>query len=288
MKVKTNLDRQKAVIFLVMTAILWSLGGMLIKLIEWNPMAIAGMRSAIAAIVLLIFLRRPNFTWSFPQIGGAIAYAGTVTLFVTANKLTTATNAVLLQYTAPIYIALFSKWFLGEKTTRLDWITIIAVLAGMVLFFLDELTTGNLVGNICAIASSITFAWLALFMRKQKSGSPLESILLGNILAGLIGLPFMFESNPSYSSWLGLILLGVVQLGIPYILYSKAIKHVTALEAMLIPTLEPVLNPIWVLISVGEIPGKWALAGGLIVLASVTIRGIITIFNSRSYSTQKL
>jgi drug/metabolite transporter (DMT)-like permease len=271
-------ERYKAIGFLIVTAILWSSAGLLLKMISWNPIAIAGMRSAIAAIVLLAFLRRPHITWSSAQIGGAIAYTVTVILFVSANKLTTAANAILLQYTSPIYVALFGTWFLGERATWLDWITIFAVIGGMVLFFLDDLTTGGFWGNVCAISSGVTFACLVLFMRKQKNDSPLESIFLGNILTALVGLPFMFKAMPSASSWVGLILSGVLQLGLSHVLYSAAIKHVAALEAILISVIEPILNPLWVLLIMGEAPGPWALVGGLIVLASVTIRYVVTAF----------
>jgi len=269
-------ERHQAIGFLVVTAILWSSAGLLIKMISWNPIAIAGMRSAIATLVLLVFLRRPHLTWSSAQIGGALAYTVTVILFVLANKLTTAANAILLQYTSPIFVALFGAWFLGERATRLDWTTIFVVMGGMVLFFLDDLTTGGLWGNVCAIASGVTFACFVLFMRKQKNDSPLESVFLGNILTALIGFPFMFEAVPSASSWVGLILAGVIQLGLSQVLYAAAIKHVAALEAILIAVIEPILNPIWVLLVMGEAPGPWASLGGFIVLVSVTIRYVVT------------
>ena len=268
-------EQYKAIGFLIVTAILWSSAGLLLKMISWNPIAIAGMRSAIGAIVLLAFLRRPHITWSSAQIGGAIAYAVTVILFVSANKLTTAANAILLQYTSPIYVALFGAWFLRERATRLAWVIILIVMGGMVLFFLDDLTTGGFWGNVCAISSGVTFACFVLFMRKQKDDSPVESVLLGNILTALVGLPFMFEAIPNASSWIGLVLLGVFQLGLSHALYATAIKHVTALEAILIPVIEPILNPLWVLLIVGETPGPWAFLGGLIILFSVTVRCVV-------------
>jgi drug/metabolite transporter (DMT)-like permease len=268
-------ERVQAIGFLIATAILWSSAGLLIKMISWNPIAIAGMRSAIATLVLLVFLRRPHLTWSSAQIGGAVAFAATVILFVLANKLTTAANAILLQYTSPIFAALLGAWFLGERATRLDWTTIFVVIGGMTLFFLDDLTTGGLWGNVCAVASGVTFACFVLFMRKQKNDSPLESVFLGNILTALIGLPFMFQAMPSPSSWVGLVLSGVLQLGLSHVLYATAIKHVTALEAILIAVVEPILNPVWVLLVMGETPGPWALLGGFVVLASVTIRYVV-------------
>ena len=273
-------EQYKAIGFLIVTAILWSSAGLLLKMISWNPIAIAGMRSAIAAIVLLAFLRRPHMTWSSAQIGGAIAYTVTVILFVSANKLTTAANAILLQYTSPIYVALFGVWFLGERVTRLDWITILVVMGGMVLFFLDDLTTGGFWGNVCAISSGVTFACFVIFMRKQKNDSPLESVFLGNILTALIGFPFMFQTVPTASGWVGLILAGVIQLGLSQVLYAAAIKHVAALEAILISVIEPILNPLWVLLVLGEAPGPWAFLGGFIVLVSVTIRYVVTALRS--------
>jgi len=269
--------RHKAIVFLALSAILWSFGGLFIKLVSWNPMAIAGLRSFIAVLVLLAYVRHPRFTWSFPQMGGAIAYAVTVTLFVLATKLTTAANAILLQYTAPIYVALLGAWFLGERAEWFDWIIILILIGGIALFFLDHLTVGNLLGNGFAILSGISFACLVLFLRKQKDESPIGSIILGNLLTGLVGLPFMFESMPGALSWAGLLFLGVVQLGLSYVLYSEAIKHSTALEAILIPGIEPILNPIWVFLILGERPGKWALIGGFIVLISVTLRSLIAI-----------
>jgi drug/metabolite transporter (DMT)-like permease len=251
---------------------LWSLGGLLIKWVEWNPLAISGARSAIAAALILAVVRRPRITWSVAQVGGAMAYAATVILFVAATKLTTAANAILLQYTSPVYAALFGWWFLGERVTWGDWITIAVVIGGMLLFFLDRLTVGGMWGNVLALASGITFAGMATLLRKQKDGSPLESVLMGNILTALIGLPFMFQGAPGGSTWVGLILLGVFQLGLSYVLYSEAVKHITALEAILVPVVEPLLNPIWVLLVLHETPGRWAILGGVIVLSAVTGR----------------
>ncbi len=269
--------RYRAILFLLLSAILWSSGGLFIKLVSWNPVAISGLRSFISALVLLAYVRHPHFTWSFPQIGGTIAYAVTVTLFVVATKLTTAANAILLQYTAPVYVAFLGSWILKERVLWFDWLYCMTVIGGMTLFFLDHLAPGSLLGNLCAILSGFSFAVFVLFMRKQKNESPVETVLLGNLLSGLVGLPFMFGSMPSAPSWLGLIFLGVVQLGLSYVLYSEAIKHVTALEAILIPGIEPILNPIWVFLMLGEKPGKWALVGGFVVLMSVTIRSLIAV-----------
>jgi drug/metabolite transporter (DMT)-like permease len=275
MRAESRQIHYRAVGFIFVAAVLWSLGGLLIKQVDWNPVAIAGMRSAIAALFMVRFVRWSRITWSPIQIGGAVAYAGTVILFVVANKLTTAANTILLQYTAPIYVAMFGAWFLREKTSALDWITTAVVLGGISLFFLDTLTAQGLWGNVCAILSGLCFGWMFLFLRKQKAESPLESVFLGNVLAALVCCPLMFRSMPDGRSWLILLLLGSVQLALPYILIAWAIKRVTAIEAVLITAIEPILNPIWVLLVIGEKPGPWAVLGGAIVLVSVTVRSVL-------------
>ena len=264
---------RRALLLLLLTAVLWSLGGVLIKWVNWNPVAIAGIRSLIgAALIGTAFHRELRFTWTFNQIGGAVAYAGTVVLFVIANKLTTAANAILLQYTAPVYVALFSPWFLGEQADRRDWLTLLVMLGGMALFFMDELSFDGYLGNSIALVSGLCFAWLTLFLRRQKDSSSLPSLFLGNLLAGVIGLPFMFQSMPDLSSCVGLLVMGVVQLGLPYILYALALRHVRAVEGILVPMIEPVLNPVWVFLMMGEKPSPWAIVGGAMILGAVLFR----------------
>jgi drug/metabolite transporter (DMT)-like permease len=267
--------RQKAVILLIMTAVLWSTGGLLIKWVAWHTLAIAGMRSAIAAAFLLLVLRRPQFTWSGAQIGGGLVYAVSVLGFVVATKLTTAANAILLTYTAPISVALLSAWFLQEQVTGVDWLTILVVTGGMGLFFLDHLTITGFWGNICAILGGNAFAWVVLCLRKQKSDSLLETVLLGNLIAAVAGAPFMFRALPDVSGWIALVLAGTVQIGLAFVLYVRAIKNVSAVEAILIPVIEPVLNPLWVLLLIGEVPGLWATIGGAVVVLSLTVRGLV-------------
>lgn len=284
-------EKIKYIGFLAGAAILWSLGGILIKLVTWNPIAIAGMRSAIAACMMLFILKKPSITkWSKPKIGGTIAYVCTVMLFVTANKMTTAANAILLQYTAPIYVALFGAWLLKEKTKVSDWVTIFFVFSGMILFFIDKVGPGKMMGNLLAILSGFSFGIQVVFMRMQKDASPVESVFWGNVLTAIISIPFMFQSLPDLKSWGGLLLLGVFQLGFSYLLYAAAIKHVSALEAILIPIIEPILNPIWVFLIVGETPGKWALVGGAIVVLSVTGRYVLQSIKQTSLirTTRKL
>ena len=283
MRTMKNAAHTRAVGLMAAAALCWSLGGLLIKSVAWPPLAVAGGRGFIAAAFLAVFAPRFRFTWSAAQIGGAVAYAATTILFVTATKLTTAANAILLQYTAPVWIALFGAWFLGERATRADWLTIAILFCGMGLFFCDDLRLAGLAGNLIALASGVAFASMTLLLRKQKDTSAEESIFLGNLLAGVVGLPFMFSAQtfPSVRGWIALALLGVVQLGVSYLLYARAIRHITALEAVLIPVIEPILNPIWVLLALGERPGPLSLLGGVIVLAAVTARTVHSLRRGR-------
>jgi drug/metabolite transporter (DMT)-like permease len=267
--------RTQAVFLLAATAVLWSLGGVLIKWVSLPSLAVAGFRSAIALPVLLIFFRTRTVNFSFVQLIGGVSYAATVILFVYATKLTTAGNAILLQYTAPVYVALFSGWLLNEEIRWFDWAAIAVVLCGMSLFFLDELGSGGLTGNILAVVSGFTFASLVLFMRKQKEGSPVGSVMIGNLITAMICLPWMVTSVPDSADWIGLLLLGVFQLGLSYVCYAIAIKKVTAMEGILIPVLEPILNPLWAFFFIGERIGPLAFVGGFLVILSILFRGFM-------------
>lgn len=270
---KARRMHSRAILFLVLAALLWSTGGFFIKWVDWNPMAISGARSAIAAVVFAVAFRHNlKITWSPLQLIGALSYALTVTLFVIANKMTTAANAILLQYTAPVHVALLSAWLLNEHPTRRDWLTIFAVLAGMVLFFFQQMSPGNLIGNLCALFTGFTFALFIVILRKQRNSSPAATVFLGNVFTAIAGLPFMLDSLPSATGWLGLLFLGIFQLGLAYVLYTWAIAHVTAMEAILITLIEPVLNPFWVFILMGEVPAWTSLVGGIIIVGVVTIR----------------
>jgi drug/metabolite transporter (DMT)-like permease len=267
----------KSLGMLAATAVLWSFGGVLIKSVDWNPVAIAGMRSLIALPILLLASRKTPIRLSVPQIGGAVAYTATVLCFVGATKLTTAANAILLQYTAPVWVALFSHYFLKERVTGRDWLFIFIVLLGMLLFFMDRLSGSGTLGNGLAILSGIAFAALICVLRHQKAGSPIGSIVLGNILTAVIAIPWMTHPVTGAKTWMCLALLGIFQIGLSYTLFSEAIKHVSALEGILVPVIEPVLNPVWVILVVGETPGRWSLIGGIVVISSVLIHSWNTV-----------
>jgi drug/metabolite transporter (DMT)-like permease len=269
------MKKSTAILALLAASLLWSTGGFLIKSVHWHPLAISGMRSLIAALFLTAVLRPKQLRLSPAVLGGALAYAATVTLVVVATRLTTAANAIFLQYTSPFYVAIFGIWFLGERPSRADWGALLVIFGGMSLFFFEELDPSGRWGIFAALGAGVGFAWLTLFLRKQKDADPVVSIVLGNYLAALVGLPFMFGALPDPAGWLALGLLGVAQIGLPYWLYALAIRRVSAIEAVLLVTLEPVLNPLWVFLLLGEIPGYFTLAGGMVIIGTVTLRAVL-------------
>jgi drug/metabolite transporter (DMT)-like permease len=264
--------RKKAILYLITASILWSIGGLFIKLVNWNPMAIAGARSGIAAIVMLLYLKKPVIRLGKTKLLGACTYSSLLIFFVTANKLTTSANAILLQFTAPIWVVLFSKFFLNEKIKKHDLSTIVFVMLGMILFFIGDLRSGTFTGNFIAILSGISMAGMVIFLKLLDDDSPVEMTFLGNIITFIIAIPFFFHSVPNLNSILCLLILGIFQLGISYIFYTLAIKHVSPIEAILIPVLEPLLNPVWVFLFTGESPGTCAFIGGAIVLIAISTR----------------
>ncbi len=268
-----------AIASLILCAFLWSSAGILIKLVSWDPFAIAGVRSLVGLLTMLVFTGRPRFTFSFNQIMAALGYSATMILFVFANKMTTSANAVLLQYTEPVFIVLLGRWLLREeKTTLVDWLVIAGVFGGMILFFLDDLSFTANAGNILAVVSGVTFALTAIFMRRQKDERPADSFMLAHLLTFAVSIPFIFRAGvPSATSIAGLALLGVFQMGIPSILYGRGVAGVSAISTALITMLEPVLNPFWVALFIHEYPSPRALLGGAIILACVTARTVFKV-----------
>ena len=277
-------DHERALVLLALCGLLWSTAGVLIKLVDWNAAAIWSARSAIAAITLYA-IRRPSLARiSGAEWRAACALAATTGLFILANKLTTAANAILIQYSAPIWVALLGAWLLGERASRLDWLTIGAVLGGIALFFFEQLTLDHVAGNLVALAAGVAFAFSVTSLRRVAltpglagPSDPLRPMVLGNLIGAVIGAPFMLMSAPpGLTGWTALLALGVVQQAAAYLCYAWAIRHATALEATLIVVIEPIMSPVWVAIVFGESPGPWALAGGAIVVGAVTARALIS------------
>ncbi|MEN9564732.1 MAG: hypothetical protein RIR73_2976 [Chloroflexota bacterium] len=267
-------ERRKAILYLALAAILWSTSGLFVKILDWQPVSILAGRSFFAAIVFLIYLRRLPTRFGLWQLLAAGMFILTQFLFITSTKLTTAANSIFLQYTMPIYVVLLAYWFLGEKPSRTDYISMFVIFIGLMLFFGDELSTDGLYGNLLAILSGVTGALMMVSFRAQKNGNPAESNLIAFLFTATLGFPFIMKETWTVNSILILAFLGIVQIGFAFIFFTKGIKHIPALEANLIGTLEPVLNPIWVFLFYGESMGKFALIGGLIVLSGVILSAV--------------
>lgn len=267
-------ERRKAILYLALAAILWSTSGLFVKILDWQPVSILAGRSFFAAIVFLIYLRRLPTRFGLWQLLAALMFILTQFLFITSTKLTTAANAIFLQYTMPIYVVLLAYWFLGEKPSRTDWFSMLVIFIGLMLFFGDELSTDGLYGNLLAILSGVTGALMMVSFRAQKNGNPAESNLIAFLFTATLGFPFVLKETWTVNNWLILAFLGIVQIGFAFIFFTQGIKHIPALEANLIGTLEPVLNPIWVFFFYGESMGRFALVGGLIVLSGVILSAV--------------
>jgi drug/metabolite transporter (DMT)-like permease len=268
-------SRRQAIALLLLTALLWSTGGLFVKLLHGHPFSIFSARGIVASVVFLIWLRRvPLRITPFLAVGAA-GYMGAQFLFILSTRLTTAANAIFLQYTAPIYVLIFGVWFLGERPRRIDWITMFVIFAGMMLFFREDLTFEGLYGNLAAILSGVALAVMIVCTRAQKNSHPAQIFLIGSCLGGLIGLPSLLQETWSLTDIAIIAYLGIFQTGLAAALYSIAIRQVPALESNLILMLEPVLNPLWVFLVIGESPAPLAFLGGTVVLGAIAARAII-------------
>ena len=256
---------------MVAASICWSLGGVCIKFIPWSAMSIISMRAALAAVVFAIYRRSVKVQLTKGNVMAAVCLASTTILFVFANRLTTAAAAIVLQFSSPVFI-LFINYIFYRKRPRLsELLAVFVTTAGIVLFFADQLDAGHLLGNILAIASGLSFAGV-LVCNKRPDTDPQQSVMLGFFINAVIWLPFVFldSSITADAAACGLILvLGVVQVGLAYVFFTVGIKHTQPLPACLITALEPVLSPIWVALATDEMPGRFALIGGVIILCSI-------------------
>jgi DME family drug/metabolite transporter len=253
-------------------AVLWSTGGAAIKLTGLSGWQVGAGRSAIAAAFIFAAFRTARVRPSPRMWFAAAAYAGTVILFSVANKLTTSANAIFIQDTAPVWVVLLSPLLLRERPTRGELLSIPVYGAGLALFFLDELSAGQVAGNFVALASGVAFA-LCIIGLRGLGGSAVAAVAWGNVLAALVAGPLWASGpSPAATDLLLLVYLGVFQLGSAYALFARGVQHTPAVEASLLVLLEPVLNPIWAFLLAGERPGPWALAGGAIVLGATAVR----------------
>jgi len=269
-------------LLILSAAVLWSTAGAAIKRCDLDAFQIAGGRSLVAGLFLFLAVREARVLPTLRVLLVAVAYAFTVVLFVVATKLTTAANAIFIQDTAPLWVLLLSPWLLREHATKGELFAVPIYALGLGLFFLDDLTSGQVAGNLAALASGVAFAFSILGLRLLRHDGP-AALLYGNLLAAAAVLP-LWPAGPAASAIdLGILLyLGVFQLGLAYLAFSRGVAGTPAIEASLLILLEPVLNPIWTYLLAGERPGPWAIAGGAVVLGATAWRTIAPVFAPRT------
>lgn len=269
--------RHKGTLCVFLSAVLYSIGGLCIKLIPWSGMAINGARTAIALLVIGLYLKitRHRLRMNLWVLVGAVAVCGTNILFSVANKLTTAGNAIVLQFTAPIFVILFSVLFFGKKPKKLDVLACGLVLGGVLLFFVDSLSAGGMLGNILALLSGVSYAGVFL-MNDMPDSDPISSVFWGDVISAIVGLPFLgYEKEFSQNILIALLVLGVFQVGMAYILMVEGLKTTPPVTASLVSGIEPVLNPILVAIFYHEMIGPVALIGAMVVVGSVVLYNVV-------------
>lgn len=263
-------------LYIFLSAVLFSMGGLCIKMISWSPLAINGARSLISVIIIGLYLKRKKVRLKVNRfvLLGALCMCATNTLYVLANKLTTAANTIVLQFTAPIFIIFFMFLFFREKPDRVDVITCIVVLSGILFFFLDGLQTGNMTGNMLALLSGVTYAGVFM-LNKFPNAHPISSIIIGQMTGIVIGFPSMVQQTDfSFTTLSFILVLGVFQLGLAYIFFSKGLENTPPVTASLISGIEPILNPTLTAIFYHETMSTMALAGGLIVFISIILYNV--------------
>lgn len=274
-KTAIAMSRTRAIFEILLCAALWSIAGIFMKLIPWSGFVIAGLRSAVAGAVMGVYMlaRRQRLTFSMRSVLGGAMLAVVLTCFSVANKLTTAANAIVLQFTSPIWLMLLSALFLHKRFTRADIAAAVLTFFGIALFFADGLAAGRTAGNCVALLAGLAFGCYYICLGEGGDAERSSSVVIGNALTFLVGVPFLFTTQPVFTAQsVGLILLlGVVQLGIPYVLLARASGYCPPLVCSLLGALEPLLNPVWVAIFDGETPGPLALAGAAVVIATITV-----------------
>ena len=266
-----------AVLQMLLCAALWSIAGIFIKLIPWNPFMIAGARCLFAGLTTAVYMKadRVEFKINKNTLISGILLCLTFLAFVTANKMTTAANAIVLQFTAPVFVLIFSAILCGAKFKKNDILAVIFTLIGIALFFFDQLGPGYLAGNFVAIASGAFMG--GMFVAVGSAHEPSErfsGILLGHIFTTVVGIPAAIIAPPAGidgTAIVCIVILGVLQLGIPYILMGKAAAYCPPFACSLLSAVEPLLNPLWVFIFDGEAPGVFALVGAVIVIVTITV-----------------
>ena len=274
------------VAFVLIAVLLWSTGGVFIKYTTLDAFSVNLGRSLFAALTVAVFTFRKGLKPDLFTLFTSLLYAGTLSCFVYANKTTTAANAIFLQYTAPIYILILSPFVLKEKFRVSDLVTVVICLGGMSLFFLEPQKPSNtlapniFLGNLAALASGVFFGLYFVFLRHPRAlenRNPALSVFYGNLLIVLFMLPLVLGDppQPAINDLLAILYLGIFQIGIAYVFFTVGIaRGVRSLDASIIGFVEPLLNPIWVFLFLGERPSLWAILGGVIIIGGVVFHTV--------------
>ena len=268
----------RGTVYVLLSAICFSTGGVLIKLIPWSSMTIQGIRSIFSILVVggYMLLRRQRFVWNKTVFWGAICNTVMAFSFVAATKLTTAANAIVLQFTEPIFVILL-MWFIYKKKPGKDALIACAVVfAGILCFFFESLGAGQMAGDLLAILSGFTYA-LVMMMKKFEGADFESSLIVSNIISAVVGIPVYFRDFSTASvadAWVFMLLLGVVQFGLSYIFLSKGLDYVSPVTASLTSTIEPILNPILVAVFYGEKIGAAAVVGAVLVVGAAAVYNV--------------
>lgn len=277
-KTNINTDSLRGTVYVLLSAICFSTGGVLIKLIPWSSMTIQGIRSIFSILVVggYMLLRRQRFVWNKTVFWGAICNTVMAFSFVAATKLTTAANAIVLQFTEPIFVILL-MWFIYKKKPGKDALIACAVVfAGILCFFFESLGAGQMAGDLLAILSGFTYA-LVMMMKKFEGADFESSLIVSNIISAVVGIPVYFRDFSTASvadAWVFMLLLGVVQFGLSYIFLSKGLDYVSPVTASLTSTIEPILNPILVAVFYGEKIGAAAVVGAVLVVGAAAVYNV--------------
>jgi drug/metabolite transporter (DMT)-like permease len=267
----------------LLCSVLWSTSGLFIKLVDWHPALIAGGRSFLALAVLFLLRccsREPAVPRRCVPILAAsgLCYAATMILFVIANKLTASANAILLQYTAPVWACLLAWFLLRERPHWEHWIALLMVGAGMFLVFSGGLAGGSLLGDCLALVSGLAFGANSVVMRMYRDGNPADIMICAHITTAAFSLPFFFlyPPEPDAANVFSMLFMGIFQIGAASALFAYGIRRIRAVQAMLIAAIEPVLNPVWVFLVTGERPALSVVAGGCVIVAAVVFSSVVS------------
>ena len=278
---KLRLKRGRLLI--LAAAILWSLAGVFIKFLDIHPLAIVFYRSLFAALVFTPFLKRYDFRCNGTILVSVLSYTAAISAFVSANKLTSAANAIVLQYTAPIFVFLFSWLVMREKIAKGNIFALVVAMIGIGVISFDSAGEPEMTGVVLALLSGILFAGYMINLQRTKGISPVYLTWVNNLVCTFLVYWFVqARLDLTAAQSMTLAVMGAVQLGAPYYLFSKGLQTVALPEASLIALIEPVLNPLWVALIVGELPSMATVWGGAMILLGLGVRYIWPLFSSHA------